>query len=401
MQRDQLSGEIRERLVRLPPPFQAHYGVVPPPPPETGIPLGGVLKRHQAAQSALARVEAIASELHDPYLISRILTRREAVSSSSIEGTNSTLDEILSVEETGDEDARAAARQVRSYATTLDALVPEARRIGDKIFTRQLIARLHGAVMEGDDAYEDRPGELRDRVVWIGGQGNIAYSTWNPPPPDRLEECLDQTIAYLRNEGMHSMTQDLIVRMAIGHAHFEAVHPFRDGNGRVGRLLLPLMMVAEGRSPLYLAPYVEAHRADYYAALKAAQQRLEWPAIIGFLSDAIVGTVEELMVTRQALIALEASWLERRRFRRGSAALRALALLPHYPVITAKRLAALLKVSAPQAAQAITLLSEVGILSERTGYRRNRVFAAEEALAIIDRPFGEAPIVPESPARRL
>jgi Fic family protein len=180
---------------------------------------------------------------------------------------------------------------------------------------------------------------------------------------------------------------------AVAHAHFEAVHPFRDGNGRVGRLLLPLMMAADGRVPLYLSPYIEANKPAYYASLKAAQQQLDWPAAAGFIADAVAGTVDELIVTRAALLALVETWRGRRRFRRGSAALRALAVLPSYPVITAKRLAARLDVSVPAALTAIEQLGEAGILVEKTGYARNRVFAAAEVISLLDRPFGALPLL--------
>jgi Fic family protein len=191
------------------------------------------------------------------------------------------------------------------------------------------------------------------------------------------------------------MTQSLILRMAIAHSHFEAVHPFRDGNGRVGRLLLPLMMAAEGHTPLYLSSYIEKHKNVYYASLKAAQQRLEWHEPAGFLADAIVGTVDELLVTRSALTMLSKLWRERQKFRQGSAALKALDILPHYPVLTTKRLADILQVSVPAANQAIEQLVEGGMLTERTGYARNRVFVSPEALSIINRPFGEKPILPD------
>jgi Fic family protein len=237
------------------------------------------------------------------------------------------------------------------------------------------------------------PGELRSRVVWIGGR-DIAYSTYNPTPPDDIAACLEETMRYLRCEGMQAMQQGLIVRMAVAHAHFEALHPFRDGNGRVGRLLLPLMMAAEGHAPLYLSSYIEAHKAAYYASLKAAQQRLEWHEAVGFVADAIVGTVNELLATRAALSTLRDLWRARRKFRRESAALRAIDVLPHYPVLTIRRLADILDVSIPSATQAIGQLVEAGILGERTGYVRNRVFAATEALSIINRPFGETPILP-------
>jgi Fic family protein len=394
VKRDDLVQAVRERLKRLPLPYQAHYGVVPQPPPENGIPLHTVLPRLSAADAALARIDTLAAELKDPYLISRILPRREAISSSSIEGTNSTLDELLSVEETGDSEQNDAAVQVRDYALALDDFVPRARTKKHKIFTIELVQYLHRTVMAGDSRYKDKPGQLRNVVVWIGGGGNIVYSTYNPAPPDDIAACLEQTMDYMRFEGMQQMTQSLILRMAIAHSHFEAVHPFRDGNGRVGRLLLPLMMAAEDRTPLYLSPYIERHKDAYYASLKAAQQRLEWHEPAGFLADAIVGTSEELLITRDALAKLSELWHERRKFRQGSAALNALEILPHYPVLTIKRLADILRVSIPAATQAVDLLVDGGMLTERTGYARNRVFVSAEALTIINRPFGEIPVLP-------
>lgn len=394
MKRSDLVHAVRERLKRLPPPFEAHYGVVPLPPPEGGVALTPAQRQHSEATAALARIQTLAAELADPWLVSRILPRREAVSSSAIEGTHSTLDELLSVEEAGDSAAAGAAVQVRDYALALDDLVPRARKEGNAIFTTSLMRRLHRTVMRGDKDYKDTPGELRSGVVWIGG-GGIAYSTYNPTPPEDIAGCLEEAMDYMRCEGMQAVQQDLIVRMAVAHAHFEAVHPFRDGNGRVGRLLLPLMMMAaEGHVPLYLSPYIEAYTNRYYASLKAAQQRLEWHEAIAFISDAITGTVNELVVTRDALSKLRGLWQARRKFRTRSAAARALDVLPHYPVLTIGRLGTILEVSFPAATQAIEQLVEARILEERTGYARNRVFAAPEALSVINRPFGEAPILP-------
>jgi len=395
VKRDDLSHAVRQQLKRLPPPFEAHDGVVPLPPPEDGVVLTSVLKRHSEANAAFARVQTLAAELKDPYLISRILPRREAISSSSIEGTNSTLDELLSIEEIGDAEATDAAVQVRDYALALDNFIPHARKEKRKIFTTEFVEELHRKVMRGDKEYKDKPGDLRSRVVWIGGT-DIAYSTYNPAPPEDIGRCLEENMDYMRCEGLQAVQQDLIVRMAVAHSHFEAVHPFRDGNGRVGRLLLPLMMTTENHTPLYLSPYIEAHKGRYYAALKAAQQRLEWYEIVGFISEAITGTVNELVATREALQKLGELWRARRKFRAESGAFNALKLLPHYPVLTIKRLAAILDISIPAATQAVEQLVETGILKERTGYRRNRVFSAPEALSIINRPFDETPILPDA-----
>src|SRR5260370_2672123 len=394
MKRDELTHAVSEQLKRLPPPFEADSGVVPLPPPEDSVPLQAVSKRLSAADAALTKIDTIAAALKDPFLISRILLRREAVSSSSIEGTNSTLDELLSMEETGTAEAKDAAIQVRDYALALEEIIPRARSEKYSIFTVGLVKELHKKVMAGDSDYKDVPGELRSRVVWIGG-AHIAYSTYNPAPPEDIAASIQETMSYMRCEGMQAQNQSLVVRMAIEHSHFEAVHPFRDGNGRVGRLLLPLMMAAEDHTPLYISPYIETHKNAYYESLKAAQQQLNWQETAGFLADAIVGSADELLITRSALTDLTEIWRKRRKFREGSAALGSLDQLMHYPVLTITRLADLLGVSFTAASQAVDQLIEAGILVERTGYERNRVFAAPEALTVINRPFGETPILPD------
>jgi Fic family protein len=394
MKRADLSAEVQRTLVRLPPPNDNHYGVVPGPPPEDGLVLTGVAARHRAAEEALAKVDAYARGLRDPFVVSRILARQEAVSSSAIEGTHSTLDEVLAGEETHDDEARAEVRQVRKYAITVSHFIKQAHLQGHDVFSSQLVCHLHKRVMQDDPDYGDPPGRLRDREVWIGGR-EMAYSIFNPPPASEVRACLQDNVRYMRAEGMHVMQQSIITRMAVAHAHFEAVHPFRDGNGRVGRMLLPIMMAADGRTPLYLAPYIAANKTAYIEALKAAQQRLDWAAMVGFLSDAVVGAADELFATRQALEALAGQWRARRAFRRNSSSLRALALLPQYPVITISRLARLLEVTYPAAATAVGQLEEIGVLQERTGYSRNRIFAAPEALSVLNRPFGADPILPE------
>ena len=388
MRRDSLVEPVKARLHRLPEPYQAHYGVVPLPPPEDSIALGDALAANEAAQRALAEADVMARELKDPFLLSRVLTRKEAVSSSAIEGTHSTLDELLVAEETNQEEASPATRQVRDYVFALESLLPRAREIGHAIFSIDLVRQLHRNVMKSDPDYTDAPGEFRSRVVWIGGTGHIGTSTYSPPPPDVIDECIQQNVDYLKCEAMQAMTRGLITRMAVAHAHFEAVHPFRDGNGRVGRLLLPLMMAGDGRVPLYLSPYIEAHKDHYYDGLKAAQQRLDWPAIVGFMADAVVGTVAEARRTRADLSLLQASWKTRRSFREPSAALRAIDILHEYPIVTIRRLESRLGVSFQAASTAVRQLMEIGVLVERTGYKRNRLFSAEEAIKILNRPFG-------------
>lgn len=394
--RQDLMGGIRECLTRLPPPYESHYGVVPPAPPESGVYLDEITALHSQAMVALGQIAEWARASTDPYLISRTLRSREAVSSSAMEGTHSTLDELLIVDE-DDEQATQETRQVRDYALALEKFLPLAAASGKSVFTLDTVLALHREVMKHDSSYIGTPGALRTTVVWIGGsRHNIAYSTYNPPPPDRVPQCLQSTLDYMAGDSMQMMTQSLITRIAIAHAHFEAVHPFRDGNGRVGRLLIPMMLAAEQEPPLYLSSYIEAYKQDYYDALKQAQQKLNWLPLIAFMSQAIIGTVREFKAVRSAIKALKTEWLGRRSYRKNSAALRALDVLIDCPVITATRLGKILDISAPATKTALEQLQAAGILVERTGYARNRIFSAPEVMAIINRPFGEREL--DSPA---
>jgi len=395
MQRDQLAPALRQRLHRLPPPHAAHYGVVPLPPPEHSLEIGAAAADLAEGNAALGRVRALADSMPNQWLISRILTRHEALSSSALEGTCSTLDEVLTFETTQDQDMSAATRQVRDYALALENLVPQAQHQGPTLFSLDLIAHIHRQVMAQDPHYPDPPGAWRTCVVWIGGGGDIAYSSYTPPPPDHIIPCLADTLAYMQGGGMQMLTQGLITRMAVAHAHFEAVHPFRDGNGRVGRLLLPLMLAAEGEIPLSLSPFIAERKADYYDALKQAQQKLNYAPLIGFIARAITSAVHEAEATCHALVRLTDLWSQRRRFRQDSAARRALDLLRHYPIITVAGLAEALTLSRPAAQTALLQLTEAGIVRERTGQRRNRIFVADEAMSILTRPYGAEPILPE------
>lgn len=394
MRRQSLTEAIRRRLERLPPPFDAHYGVVPSPPTEEPIDIRAAAPVHGLALKALLTASGLAAALPDRFPLTRVLLRQEAVDSSSLEGTHSTLDAVLEAEEEGGgDDVDAPAAQVRDYALALEHALPHIEQEGRAGFSLEMIQDLHRSVMSADPHYKDEPGRLRSRVVWIGGRA-IEHSDFNPPPPDRLGPCLDDHVAYLRTDGMQQVQQSIIARLAVAHAHFEAVHPFRDGNGRLGRLLIPLMLAADGYAPLYLSPYINANKPRYMDGLRAAQQRLDHGPLVLLLSEAIVASVTEAGRSIDALRRLKAVWSARRKFRKGSAAEKALDLLAGYPVITVRRMARQLGVTYAAANTGVTQLLEAGILTERTGARRNRIFVAGEALRVFNRPFGEFPEIP-------
>lgn len=393
MKRDGLSHQVRQRLERLPPPHDAHYGVVPAAPPEGTLTIRAA-PSHMEAMRAIQRADRIAAQLPQHFPLSRVLIRQEAVNSSSIEDTHSTLDAVLKAEEIQDyRDVDASTSQVRDYAVALEAGLRSASRSGREVFTLELIKSLHRSVMASDPGYSGTLGELRTQVVWIGGRG-IEHSTFNPPPPVRVANSLDEHIAYLRVDGMQVLQQSIILRLAIAHAHFEAIHPFQDGNGRVGRLLIPLMLAADGHAPLYLAPFMNANRDGYYAGLRDAQQQEDLAPLVEYFSEGIIRTVTEAERTVEAIAAVTEIWERRTAFRSGSAAQRALGVLGGYPAITATRLATLLSVTYAPANNGLAALCKAGIVDELTGYRRNRIFVARDLLRIFNRPYGDMPELP-------
>jgi Fic family protein len=195
----------------------------------------------------------------------------------------------------------------------------------------------------------------------------------------------DESILQLGDAGLGMV---LPIRMAVGHSHFEAVHPFSDGNGRVGRMLWALQLVAAGRLPLYLSSYVEAERTEYGEALQEAQKRLSYRRIIDLICRAIIASTEEETVTLQTLQSLPELWQERGRFRSESAAARALELLLRMPVLTVRLLADELGISLPAATAGIKRLEESGVVRDRSGRGRRRIYAAEEVINLLSRPFG-------------
>jgi Fic family protein len=370
----------------------AYYGVVPASPEDGPISLAGHRPIIDQAMTALGRLATTPATSLEGFLLSRLMRRQEALSSSGIEGTQSTLDAVLSIDAGTERDA--TARQVRRYAIILDELVPRATRIGQDIFTPGLFAEIHQGIMQDDKDYADVPGEIRKKVVWIGGAGkDIAYSTWNPPGPEHIRSCLEDTARYMRGNGPQVVSQGLILRIAIAHAHFEAVHPFLDGNGRVGRLLIPLMLAAEGHEPVYISPWIEANRSLYYEALKTAQQRLDPAPLAGAIATGIVETEKELVRTRRALNEITEIWKMGQSFRRNSSADRALSVLKFCPVLSVGTLTKILGVTPKAAGDGIEKLMEAGIVREITGQARNRIFVAPDILRIVSRPFGAKPAI--------
>ncbi|MGH1349248.1 MAG: Fic family protein [Methyloligellaceae bacterium] len=388
MKRNHLAPAVRDRLIKYPPPEDNYFGVVPLPPTEDSIILRDVQPEHSAATVALGRADELAKQFPSHFLLSRIIIRQEAVASSDIEGTHSTLDALMEVEETDDNDASEADILVRDYAIALEGALIDVKENGYDAFTIHTIEKLHKSLMQGDKEYlrqHGTPGEFRRKQVRIGGTG-FSNSTYNPPPYANVLECMVEHIKFLQCDGMQQVHQSVITQLAVAHTHFEAIHPFADGNGRVGRLLLPLMLAAAGHTPLYLAPYISAFKSDYYSALKAAQQRLDYLPLISHLSNAIISAVDDAETAVSRLDQLFAGWLQEHKFRKKSTARVMLENLAWHPIVTSKTVERVTGASPAAARAAINQLAKCGILKEKTGKQRYRIYSAHEVLDIYRNP---------------
>ncbi|MEQ9245791.1 MAG: Fic family protein, partial [Nitratireductor sp.] len=345
-------------------------------------------------------------------LAAYLFARRVAVSSSRMEGTWSTIDDVLTpIDEYEQDDRKSEHQSVRGYAAALEYGFAQVRERGVNALTTDLVCHLHELVMSKDPEFWGIAGRVRapgdpGDVVQIAGGGRKEDAIYNPTPPEHTARCLEDVMGWLRNEeiiemGEAGMGMSLPVRMAIGHAHFEAVHPFSNGNGRIGRILWPLQMAATGHLPLYLSGYVERNKVEYGRALQEAQKKLSYNAIIDFVANAIVASQHEETISKEAVAALPAVWQKRGNFRRHSSAARALTTITRMPILTASLLSEELQVSFQAASSALKALGEHHIVRERTGQGRNRKFAAEEVIAVLARPFGEDPEISLEGARQM
>ncbi len=380
-----LSPDRRKCLAPI--PGRENVKALVPPPCPRALDAAPVLTALIAAEKAIAGTAAVARLLPQPDLITRSLERREAVLSSQIEGTRTDLTQLLEYEATGsDEGLPEDAEVTLGYVRALDHGLRAVRRDGGpQHLTLDLIRHLHRVLMSGTDyRHLEGPGEWRRTQNWIGAR-RIEDATLIPPPVSHLEACLVDLEAFLRTAGGGSAAMALPLRMAVAHVQFEAIHPFSDGNGRVGRLLPLLMMAAESLPPLYLAGYLKARQREYYDALAGVQLQGRWTDWLGFFLGGIAEAAATEQATAHNLLDIRRRWQERTAHLRADAtARRLLDVLLGAPVQTVASAREALGLSAQAANTGIAALLELGILREATGRRWGRSFRAYEILAVLE-----------------
>jgi Fic family protein len=355
----------------------------PPLPAAPPVDLSGLYRHLDRANQALGRLDGLTTLLPDTRLFLYLYVRKEALLSSQIEGTKSSFSDLLLFE--NEAAPGVPIDDVEEVSNYVAAMQHGLRRIrGGFPLSLRLIREIHAILLRGGRGTNKTPGEFRRSRNWIGGSrpGNAAFV---PPPPERMMECLDRFEHFLHDE-KHKLP--VLVQAGLIHVQFETIHPFLDGNGRLGRLLITLLLCAQGvlREPLlYLSLYFKTHRQRYYDLLQRVRTEGVWEEWIGFFLEGTETTARQAADTAVQILHLFET--DRKKIRAtGRKAASSLAVheyLQAHPLTKIGPAAKDLKLSVPTVTSALETLTKLKIAKESTGKRRDRLFAYPRYLHIL------------------
>ena len=355
---------------------------LPPTNPALGME-GPLADLHAEAVAAVGRLAVAGTMVPSANWFLYGFVRKEAVISSQIEGTQATLMDVLEYEATRKTDRPADVAEVCNYVQALSFARAEiAKPQGLPLCTR-LLCQLHKRLMHGVRGAEKQPGTVRISQNWIGGSrpGNAKFV---PPPPDAVPETLTALEGWLH--GPDPLPP--LVRAGLAHVQFETIHPFLDGNGRIGRLLITLLVEHWGllSSPLlYLSLAFKRHRADYYRHLTEVRTQGDWEGWTEFFLTCVTEAANDGVDAAQRLFALLGKDRRAVTYHAGTTmpAVRLFDFLPEHPMVTLPGAMTLLKTTKPTASKAIEALRQAGVLEETTGKQRDRVYAYRAYLKVL------------------
>jgi Fic family protein len=332
------------------------------------------------AEASLGRLAGVGALLSNPHLLIRPYLLREALSSTRIEGTQASLADVFEADASG-EPPNADVEEVLNY---IDALEWGLSRLSELPLSVRLIREMHWRLLAGVRGREWMPGEFRRTQNWVGESGStIETARFVPPPPEELPALLADWERYAHE----SVEVPLLIQNALLHYQFETLHPFLDGNGRIGRLLSVFLLVEHGRLPaplLYLSAYLERDRARYYEALQTVRERGDARPWIELFLTAVHSQAEDAVVRAQRIVDL------RERYRTAASAIpssNAVALVDvicETPIVSARTVESRLGVTRPTALRLLHQLEEAGVLQRGTpGPRGQRRYLARELMAAI------------------
>lgn len=371
------------RFVTQPSGYQAFLPA--PLPPEPPIDFDDdLLALLSKADVGLGRLDGVVKVIPDPDFFVAMSVRREAVLSSQIEGTQSTLEDLLEVEL--EPESRGRYGDVGDIVNYVAAMRYGLERLDELPLSLRLIREIHGELLKDGRGAQATPGEFRTSQNWIGPAGApLQRATFVPPPVPDMKQALSDFEKYLHIEAGGSQ----LVQIGLAHAQFETIHPFLDGNGRVGRLLITFLLVRAGilRGPLlYLSYYFKLHRTEYYDRLMAVRRRGDWEGWLRFFLEGVALTAQEAGDTAEQIFALRESHRAQVMKETGTNGLKLLSTLFQRPLVNVNLVATELAVTFPTANRLVAKFEELGILEEVTGQRRSRQFRYEPYLRLFDDP---------------
>ena len=362
---------------------------LPPNPPIDMAPLSALLEK---ASTALGRLDGIGAILPDPQLFLSMYVRKEALLSSQIEGTQSSFSELLLLEANQLPGGQADdAREVSCY---VDAMMHGLQRLKDDDFplSLRLMREMHKKLMDQTRGRNVTPGEFRRSQNWIGGS-SPANAIFVPPPPDKMLACLHAFETFLHAKS----PMPLLIKIALIHAQFEIIHPFLDGNGRLGRLLITLMLCRADvlRDPLlYLSLYFKTHRQAYYDHLQSVRERGDWENWIEFFLQGVEEVATEATDAARhimALFAADAGKIQKHIPPRLLGTVRRIHdHMQRYPLTSASKLRDETRMSYTTAQRGLQGLERLGLVEETSGRKRQQIFAYTDYLKILSQ--GAEPI---------
>ncbi len=364
----------------------------PDPPVDLSLAMVHLLSR---ADQAVARLDGVALTLPNPDLFVAMYVRQEAVLSSQIEGTQSTLDDVLAFEL--DLKNRSLPQDVEEVVNYIRAMNHGLDRLQSLPLSLRLIREIHDELLRAVRGSDKRPGEFRTEQNWIGeGKVPITRATFVPPPPTEMHRALDNFEHFLHDED----SLPALLQCGVAHAQFETIHPFLDGNGRVGRLLITFLLCQRGvlhRPLLYISAHLKRHRAEYYDRLMAVREQGDWEGWLQFFLRGVAETAEEATNKAHAIVRLrEAERASIQARESGMGGMRLLDLLFRRPFVNVRLVEDQLHVSYVTASKLVDEFVDLGILNEITGRPRNRVFRYTPYLDLFD----EEAVVTQGPVQQ-
>jgi len=336
------------------------------------------------ADHALGRLDGVGSVLPNPDLFVAMYVRQEAVLSSQIEGTQSTLEDVLQFEV--DDKSHDLPRDVAEVVNYVGAMNYGIERLEKLPLSLRLIREIHTRLMEGGRGQHRAPGEFRKTQNWIGPAGaDVNSAIFIPPPVPEMKDALDKFEKFLHDESF-----PVLVHTGLAHAQFETIHPFLDGNGRVGRLLITLLLCRRNvlhRPLLYLSHYLKVHRAEYYDRLMAIRNDGNWEGWLKFFLRGVEQVSEEAIKTSRQIFALREQHREMVNSSLGSSAASGLRLLDYLyeqPIVNVRLVEKHLQSSFVTANKVVEQFVKLNIIKETTGGQRNRRYSYFPYLALFE-----------------